>query len=160
MKQRETTTTTTHDLASQRPPKVHKKKLVRFHKYLGPLYTMSQGQCSTQIKHSYWCKSWNQPQGLFTLGVKPEIEKTFSICPKLLIINAELYRLVLVPRLKKKRRIPIEFGKPICNPWSQCSSIYYYPNINVVAFISNLGPHNKPKMLKVLAQVFYPSLLV
>jgi hypothetical protein len=29
--------------------------------HLGPLYTRSQGQCSTQIKHSYWCKSWNQP---------------------------------------------------------------------------------------------------
>jgi hypothetical protein len=27
------------------------------------LYTRSQGQSSTQIKHSYWCKSWNQPQG-------------------------------------------------------------------------------------------------
>jgi hypothetical protein len=27
------------------------------------LYTGSQGQGSTQIKHSYWCKSWNQPQG-------------------------------------------------------------------------------------------------
>ncbi len=33
---------------------------------LGPLYTRSQGQCSTQLKHSYWCKSWNQPQGLYT----------------------------------------------------------------------------------------------
>jgi hypothetical protein len=29
--------------------------------FLSPLYTRSQGQCSTQIKHSYWCKSWNQP---------------------------------------------------------------------------------------------------
>jgi hypothetical protein len=36
----------------------------------------------------------------FTLGVKTEIEKIFSICPKLLI-NAELYGLVLDPRLKK-----------------------------------------------------------
>jgi hypothetical protein len=25
--------------------------------HLGPLYTRSQGQCSTQIKHSYWCKT-------------------------------------------------------------------------------------------------------
>jgi hypothetical protein len=31
---------------------------------LGPLYTRSQGQCSTHIQHSYCCKSWNQPQGL------------------------------------------------------------------------------------------------
>jgi len=33
---------------------------------LGQLYTRSQGRCSTQIKHSYWCKSWNWPQGLYT----------------------------------------------------------------------------------------------
>jgi len=39
----------------------------------------------------------------FTLGIKAEIEKIFSICPKLLI-NAELYGLVLASRLKK--RIP------------------------------------------------------
>ncbi len=32
------------------------------------------------------------------LGVKAEREKNFSICPKLLI-NAELYELVLAPRL-------------------------------------------------------------
>jgi len=34
----------------------------------------------------------------FTLGVKTELEKIFSICPKLLI-NAELDGLVLAPRL-------------------------------------------------------------
>ncbi len=39
------------------------------------------------------------PKG-FTLGVKAEIEKIFSICPKLLI-NAELDGHVLAPRLKK-----------------------------------------------------------
>jgi hypothetical protein len=33
----------------------------------------------------------------FTIEVKAEIEKIFSICPKLLI-NAELYGLVLAPR--------------------------------------------------------------
>jgi hypothetical protein len=48
----------------------------------------------------------------FTLGVKAELEKTFSICPKLLI-NAELYGLILAPRLDKGT---IEFGRPICNP--------------------------------------------
>jgi hypothetical protein len=58
---------------------------------------------------------------LFTLGVKAEIEKIFSICPNLLI-NAELYDLVLAPRLKKKDTV--EFGNPICNPWGRCSSIY------------------------------------
>ncbi len=59
------------------------------------------------------------PKG-FTLGVKAEIEKIFSICPKLLI-NAELLGLVLAPRLKKDT---IKFVKPICNPWGQCSNIY------------------------------------
>jgi hypothetical protein len=59
-------------------------------------------------------------QKAFTLGVKAEIEKNFSICPKLLI-NAELYGLVLAPRLKKKDTI--KFGRPICNSWGQCSSI-------------------------------------
>jgi hypothetical protein len=39
------------------------------------------------------------PKG-FTLRVKAEREKIFLICPKLLI-NDELYGLVLAPRLKK-----------------------------------------------------------
>ncbi len=60
----------------------------------------------------------------FTLGVKTEIEKIFSICPKLLI-NAELYGLVLDPRLKK--RIPSNLG-------SQFATL----GANVPAFISIL----------------------
>jgi hypothetical protein len=36
----------------------------------------------------------------FTLGVKAELERIFSICPKLLI-NAELYGHVSAPRLEK-----------------------------------------------------------
>jgi hypothetical protein len=51
----------------------------------------------------------------FTQGVKAELEKIFSICPKL-ILNAELYWLVSAPRLEKDT---IEFGRPICNPWGQ-----------------------------------------
>jgi hypothetical protein len=38
------------------------------------------------------------PNG-FILRVKAEIEKNFSICPQVLI-NSELYGLVLAPRLK------------------------------------------------------------
>jgi hypothetical protein len=49
----------------------------------------------------------------FTLGIKAEIEKIFSICPKLLI-NAELYGIVIRPRLKKKDTN--KFGKPIWKP--------------------------------------------
>jgi hypothetical protein len=48
----------------------------------------------------------------FTLGIKAEIEKIFSICPKLLM-NAELYGLVLASRLKKKDTM--KFEKPIPN---------------------------------------------
>jgi len=50
----------------------------------------------------------------FTIGVKAHIEKSFSICPKL-VINAEHYGLVLAPRQKKK--VIIKFGRRICNPW-------------------------------------------
>jgi hypothetical protein len=39
------------------------------------------------------------PKG-FTLGVKGELQKIFSICPKLLI-NTELDGLLLAPRLEK-----------------------------------------------------------
>jgi hypothetical protein len=74
-----------------------------------------------------------------------EIEKIFSICPKL-VINAELYGLVLASRLKKKR-IPSNLGSqsPTLGP-------------SVAAFISNLGPQNKPKMLKVHPTFFQPLL--
>jgi hypothetical protein len=60
-------------------------------------------------------KMKSTPKG-FILGVKIEIEKIFSICPKLLI-NVELYDFILAPRLKKDSN---EFGKPICNPWCHC----------------------------------------
>jgi hypothetical protein len=60
------------------------------------------------------------PKG-FTLGVKADIEKTFSICPKL-VINAELCGLVMAPMLKKG--IPTNLGSQFANPWFQCSIIY------------------------------------
>jgi hypothetical protein len=50
-----------------------------------------------------------------------EIEKIFSICLKL-VINAELFGLVF--GLKAEKRDTFELGKPICNPWAQCCSIY------------------------------------
>jgi hypothetical protein len=55
------------------------------------------------------------------LGVEGEREKIFSICPKLLV-NAELYGLVLASRLKKETN---QFVKPICE-------------VNVSAFINFL----------------------
>jgi hypothetical protein len=87
----------------------------------------------------------------FTPGVKAEIEKIFSICPKLLI-NGELYGLVLASRLKTGYLQP--------SPWGQCSSIYQYPDVNVLAFISNFGPIKKPKMLKLGPESFQPLLPV
>jgi hypothetical protein len=54
----------------------------------------------------------------------------------------------------------IKFGRPIGNPWGQCLSIYSYPDVNVLAFISNLGPICNPKMLKVGPKIFRPWLLV
>jgi hypothetical protein len=83
------------------------------------------------------------PPQCFTLGVKAEIGKNkISICPKLQI-NAELYGLVLAPRLKK--RIASTLG-------SQFATL----GANVPAFISNLGPNDKPKMPKVGPEFFQP----
>jgi len=56
----------------------------------------------------------------FTLGVKAEIEKVFSISPKLLI-NAELYSLVLTRRVKKGYH---RIWEANLQPLGQCSSIY------------------------------------
>jgi hypothetical protein len=64
--------------------------------HYSPLYTRNQGQCSTQIQHSYWYKSWNQPQGIYTRSQGWNRKKLFN-----LLINAELYGFVLAPRLKK-----------------------------------------------------------
>jgi hypothetical protein len=67
----------------------------------------------------------------------------FSICPKLLI-NVELYGLVLAPRLKK--RIPSNLG-------SQFTTLV----ANVVAFINKLGPDKKQKMLRIAPSFFSPN---
>jgi hypothetical protein len=53
------------------------------------------------------------PKG-FTLGVKAEIEKKISICPKLLV-NAELSGLCIGPEAEKMDTT--KFGRPICNSW-------------------------------------------
>ncbi len=66
----------------------------------------------------------------FTPGVKAELEKIFSICPKL-IINAELYGLVLAPRLEKgyhwiwKANLqPLGLMLQHSLSWHQCSSTH------------------------------------
>jgi hypothetical protein len=80
---------------------------------LGLLYPWSQGQCSTQIQHSYWYKSWNEPQGLYTRSPGWNRKKLFNL-PQILI-NAEIYGLVLAPRLEKGYHQIWE--AKICNPW-------------------------------------------
>jgi hypothetical protein len=98
--------------------------------HLGPLYTRSQPQCSTQIQHSYCCKSWNQPQGLYTRSQGWKRKKVFNL-PQVLI-NAELYELVLATRLRKGYHQIWEANLQSLGPmfqhllisWRQCSSIY------------------------------------
>jgi hypothetical protein len=69
--------------------------------YFRPTFTL-RVNANVQLKSSFpiGAKVEASPKG-FTLGVKAEIEKIFSICPKLLI-NAELYGLLLAPRLEKQ----------------------------------------------------------
>jgi hypothetical protein len=64
------------------------------------------------------------PKARFTLGVKAEVEKIFSICPKLLLINARTLWPCIGPQGWKKDTIKSKFGRPICNPWGQGYSIY------------------------------------
>jgi len=70
----------------------------------------------------------------FLIGAKVEISpkglyasSQGQSAPKLLI-NAQLYGLVLAPKAEK--RIPLETWKAnFCNPWGKCSSIYLLINI-------------------------------
>ncbi len=70
-----------------------------FFPFRRPLYTRSQAQCSIQTQHSYWCKSWNEAQGLYDRRQGWNRKKVFNL-PQVLI-NAELYDFVLAPRLEK-----------------------------------------------------------
>jgi len=94
-------------------------------------------QANVQLKSSIpiGAKVEISPQG-FTRGVKAEIEKVLSICPKLLINFVALYW----PQAWKKNTI--QFGKPICKP-------------------GRVGMLNRPKIVyavstKVLLQIFPP----
>jgi hypothetical protein len=80
---------------------------------------------------------------LCTLGVKAKKEMIFSICCPKLLINVELYGLVLAPRLKK--RIPSNLG-------SQFATLV----ANVVAFINKLGPDKKAKNAQNCPKFFQP----
>jgi hypothetical protein len=93
---------------------------------LGPLYTKNQGQCSTQIKHSYWCKSWNQPQGLYTRSQGWTRKNLFNL-PK---VTNKCWTLWPCIGPKAGKWIPSNLGplgpmfQHLLISWSQCSSIY------------------------------------
>jgi len=59
--------------------------------------------------------------GFFTLWVNATLEKIFSICPQVTNKCWALWALYWPQGWKKDT---IEFGRPICNPWGQCSNIY------------------------------------
>jgi hypothetical protein len=107
--------------------KVFKKKALGTHKLINTTkarFTLGvRADVQPKLSIPISAKVEISPNG-FTLGVKAELEKTFSICPKLLI-NAELYGLILAPRLEKGYN----------QIWE--------------ANLQPLGPNNKPKMLKV-----------
>jgi hypothetical protein len=119
---------------------------------LGPLYARSQGQCSTQIQHSYWCKSWNQPQGLYTRSQDWNRKKLFNRAQ--VLINAKLYGLVLAPRLKKRYHHIWEANLQPLGPIFQHLLISWR---NVLAVIRNLGPICNPKMFKLAPSFFDPD---
>ncbi len=94
---------------------------------------LSEGQCSTQIKHFYWCKSWNHLQGLYTRSHGWNRKKTFSICPKLLIGRCQTLWPCIGPKPEKKGYHQIwEANFQLLGPmfqhllisWHQCSNIY------------------------------------
>ncbi len=87
--------------------------------HLGPLYTRSQANVQLKSRIPIDAKVEIAPKP-FTLGVKAEIEKIFPICPKILI-NAELYGLVLAPKAEK--RIPSNLGNQFATLGGQCPSI-------------------------------------
>jgi hypothetical protein len=84
--------------------------------------------------------------------VKAVIEKkNFSICPKLLI-NVELYGLLLAPRLKKSK--PSNLGSQFATLGADVPAFINILTSMFWHLLITWGPNNKPKMLKVGPQVF------
>jgi hypothetical protein len=113
--------------------------------HLGPLYTRSQGQCWNQIQHSYWCKSWNQSQGFYPRCQGWNRKKTFPSASS----SNKCWTLWPCFGPNAEKRIPSHMGGQ-----------FVTPGVNVVVFISNLGPIRNPKMLKVGPKFFWSCLLV
>jgi len=88
---------------------------------LGPLYTRSSGWCSIQITHSYWCKSWSQPQGLNYTRNQGWNRKNLFNLPQ---VTNKCWTLWPCIGPKVEEKDTIKYGKPICNPCGQCYNIY------------------------------------
>jgi hypothetical protein len=83
------------------------------------------------------------PKCFTLIGVKAELEKIFSICPKVLI-NAELYGLLLAPRLEKGYH---RIWEANLQPFGA----------NALAFISNLRGQTTIQKCSKLAWSFFGS---
>jgi hypothetical protein len=64
------------------------------------------------------------------------------------------YGLVIGPKAEKKDTI--QFGRPICNPWG--ANVQAFININVLAFISNLGAKQQAQKCSKLVPSFFWAL--
>jgi hypothetical protein len=64
------------------------------------------------------------------------------------MLNFYLWPCIFAPKAEKKKKDTIQFGKPICNPLGPMFQ-HLFINIlnvnNILAFVSNLGPNDKPK---------------
>jgi hypothetical protein len=105
----------------------------------------------TQIKHSYWCKKLKSvpPGAFYTRSQVWHRRNIFSICPKFTNKCWTLWPWI-GPQGWIKKKDTMEFGEPIL----QSLGPMFDP------FTNNLGPINKPKMLKVSSNFFGPWLRV
>jgi hypothetical protein len=82
------------------------KTTLRHHLHIRPALHRCQGQCSTQIQHSYWGKSWNQPQGFYTRSQGWHRKKLFNL-PQ---VSNKCWTLWPCIGPKAEKRIPSNLG--------------------------------------------------
>jgi hypothetical protein len=68
-----------------------------------------------------------------TLGIKAEIEKNKNKIQSAPSTN-KCWTLTALYWPQGWKKDTIKFGRPICNPRGQCSIIYWYPDVNVLAY--------------------------
>jgi len=108
------------------------------------------------MKHSYWWKSWNQPHGLYTTSQDWNSKNLFNL-PQ---VTNKCWTLWPSIGPKAEKGIPSNLGNQFANLGASVSAFINIPTSKVIAFISNLGPNNKPQMLKVSPKFFRFWLLV